>query len=216
MGRRGPGKDTSRKKKKADRIEQANTIRENLMKYERVYVVKFSSSKTEHQVEIRRRFRSSTLCMAKHSILGHALGMTEETSTRPGLWRLNEYLSDITALFMTNEPHEVVVEFFGSLTGMEFATTGFIATEDFVVPAGPLPQFSFSQDSYLRELGLPVQLDNGVIMNVRDHQVCTAGEPLTKNAAKLLKQFGVKMAQFSAQLIAFWQASDGQVFTPNL
>ena len=214
MGRRGPGKDTSRKKKKSDKIEQANAIRENLMKYERVYVVKFSSSKTEHLVEIRRHFRSSTLCMAKHSILGHALGMNEETSARPGIWQLNQYLSEITALFMTNEPHEAVTEFFAGLTGMEFATTGFTATEDFVVRAGPLPQFSFNMDSYLRELGLPVQLDNGVIMNVRDYEVCKAGEPLTKNSAKLLKQFGVKMAQFRAELIAFWR--DGEVFTPTL
>ena len=214
MGRRGPGKDTSRKKKKSDKIEQANAIRENLMKYERVYVVKFSSSKTEHLVEIRRHFRSSTLCMAKHSILGHALGMNEETSARPGIWQLNQYLSEITALFMTNELHEAVTAFFAGLTGMEFATTGFTATEDFVVPAGPLPQFSFNMDSYLRELGLPVQLDNGVIMNVRDYEVCKAGEPLTKNSAKLLKQFGVKMAQFRAELIAFWR--DGEVFTPTL
>jgi hypothetical protein len=68
-------------------------------------------------------------------------------------------------------------------------------------------------DSYLRGLGLPVRLENGTVTNVRDYDVCIAGEPLTKNAVQLLKQFGMKMGQFQAKLIAMWQA--GQILTPN-
>ena len=213
MGRRGPGKDTSKKKKKGDRVELAKSIREKLMNYARIYVLKFSSSKTDHQNQIRLQFRTSTLCMAKHSVLEHAIGLTQEDSARPNLYLLNQYLGDISAIFMTNEPHEAVIGFLGTLHGAEFATTGLIATEDFIVPTGPLPQFAFSMDSYLRELGLPVQLENGVIVNIRDHVVCRAGEPLTKNAARLLKLFGVKMAEFSAVAVACWE--DGRVLTPN-
>jgi mRNA turnover protein 4 len=213
MGRRGPSKPPGNKKKKEDKIEQANQIRANLSNHERIYVIVFSSTKTDHQVDIRRHFRSSVLCLAKHSILAHALGTTEDTSALPEIWRLSEYLNGNVALFMTNEPHDDVVAFLRSLTGEEFATSGCIATDTFTVPAGPLPQFTFNMDSYLRELGLPVQLENGTIMNVRDHDVCVAGEPLSKNATKLLKQFGVKMATFSAEPIAFWQG--GEVFTPK-
>lgn len=215
MGRRGLGKDTSNKKKKQDKIEQGNQIRENLQKYERVYVLSFSSAKTSHQAAIRLRFRSSTLCMAKNSIIGHALGLTEETSTRPGMYKLNEYLSqgEITALFMTNEPHDDVIAFLETLADEEFANCGFIATDTVTIPAGPLEQFPFNMDSYLRELGLPVQLDNGVIMNVRDYTICVQGQPLTKNAASLLKQFGIKMAYFTAKAIAVWEA--GEVITPQ-
>ena len=83
-----------------------------------------------------------------------------------------------------------------SLSGEEYATSGFEATETVTIPAGPLTQFSFNMDSYLRGLGLPVQLDNGVIMNVRDIDICKFGEPLTKNTAKLLKQFDIKMGYF--------------------
>lgn len=215
MGRRGLGKDTTNKKKKEDKIEQGNQIRENIQKYERIYVLRFSSAVTEHQADIRRRFRSSTLCMAKRSIIGHAIGLTPETSVLPEIYKLNEYLSqgEFTGLFMTNEPHEEVMAFLNSLACEEFANCGFIATDTITIPAGPLEQFSFDMDSYLRELGLPVQLDNGVIMNVRDYTICNTGEPLTKNAARLLKHFNVKMAYFTASAIALWQ--QGQVLTPQ-
>lgn len=213
MGRRGPGKDISKKRVKADKLEQSQKIREELGKYQRVYVIQFSSRKTDHLVDIRRKFRTSTLCMAKHSILKHALGVDASTSAIPNAYLLNQHLEGNAGLFMTNESHEDVIAFFQSLTGPEYPKTGDAAPITFTVPAGPLPQFNFSMDSFLRELGLPVQLENGTILNVRDFTVCEEGQPLTKNARKLLKQFEQKCGTFHAEPVAYWQ--NGEVFTPN-
>ncbi|KAH0792162.1 mRNA turnover protein 4 [Histomonas meleagridis] len=213
MSRRGTGKDTSNKKHKADKIEVVNTLKENLPKYQRVYVLEFSSKKSDHLNQIRRRFRSSVLSLAKNSLIGFALGTTEQNSTLPNIYQLNQYLKDNTGIFMTNETHDTVVQYFQDLHYSDYATSGFIPDQTFTVPAGPLPQFVFSLDSYLRELGLPVQLDNGTITNVRDYDVCVAGKPLTKNAARLLKQFDQKIATFSVTPIAYWE--NGQIFTPN-
>ena len=212
MGRR-EGKEKGTKKTKEDKIEEAKTIKENVLKYERIYVIQFTTLKDEHLADIRRKYRSSCLCISKKKIIGYALGTTEENSIRPNIYKLNQYLGENCALFMTDEPHEEVVSFLESLTCPEFATTGFIATETFVVPAGPLTQFSFNMDSHLRELGLPVQLDNGTINNLRDYEVCHEGEPISKNAATLLKHFNRKIATFTAKPIAMWQ--NDEVFTPN-
>jgi mRNA turnover protein 4 len=201
------------KKTKEDKIEKAGQIRELSLQYERIYVIQFSSAKTDRLSEIRREFRSSSLCMAKHNVIAHAFGQTGDDSPRPNLHLLNQYLVGNAGVFMTNETHDRVAGFLSSMTGPEFATTGAIATDTFTVEAGPLTQFTFNMDSYLRELGLPVHLENGTITNVRDYVVCTAGEPLSRNATKLLKHFDVKMGEFSAQPIAMWQ--DGQVLTPN-
>ena len=146
-------------------------------------------------------------------MIGYALGTTEENSTLPGVYKLNQYLKDNTGIFMTNEPHDVIVSYMKSLTNSDYATSGFVPETTFTVPAGPLPQFVFSLDSYLRELGLPVQLNDSVITNIRDYDVCVPGKPLTKNAAKLLKLFDQKLATFSVEPIAYWE--DGQVYTPD-
>ena len=113
---------------------------------------------------------------------------------------------------MTNEDDNTVREYLQSMTQPEFAKAGFIATEDFTVPEGPLPQFTFSMDGYLRELGLPVQLENGTIFNVRDHKVCTAGEPLTKNQAQLLKHFNIKMDTYKVEPVAVWYNGEVKAF----
>lgn len=212
MGRR-EGKEKGTKKTKEDKIEESKMIKENVMRYQRIYVIKFTTLKDDHLADIRRRFRSSTLSISKKKIIGYALGTNEETSIRPNIYQLNQYLGENTALFMTDEPHEEVVAFMQSLTCPEYATTGFIATETFVVPAGNLAQFTFNMESHLRELGLPVQLDNGVINNLRDYEVCHVGQPITKNAATLLKHFNKKIATFTAKPIAMWQ--NDEVFTPN-
>ncbi|OHT04496.1 putative 60S acidic ribosomal protein [Tritrichomonas foetus] len=210
MGRR-EGKEKGTKKNKEDKIAESQTIKENVMKYDRFYVIQFSTSKADHLTDIRRRFRSSYLCFSKKKIISYAIGTTEETSVKPNLYKLNQYLGGNCALFMTNEANETVVQFLESLTCPEFATTGFEATETFVVPAGPLTQFPFNMDSHLRELGLPVQLDNGTIVNIRDHEVCHEGQPLTKNAATLLKHFEKKIATFTAKPVAMW--FNGEIIT---
>ena len=212
MGRR-EDKEKGSKKTKEDKIEESKMLKEDIMKYQRIYVIKFTTLKDDHLAKIRRRFRSSSLRVSKKKIIGYALGTTEETSIRPNIYQLNQYLGENTALFMTDESHEDVVNFLESLTCPEYATTGFIATETFVVPAGHLTQFSFNMDSHLRELGLPVQLDNGTINNLRDYEVCHEGQPISKNAATLLKHFDKKIATFQAKPIAMWQ--DDQVLTPN-
>jgi hypothetical protein len=62
--------------------------------------------------------------------------------------------------------------------------------------------------SYLQGLGLPVQLENDSVTNIRDHEICTAGEPLTRNATQLLKHFGVKMGKFEAKMVARWESGE--------
>ena len=201
--RRAQGK-LNQKITKQEKIEKAENIREQLQQYERIYVLRFSSEKTDPQTELRKRFRSSYLCCAKKTIISHAIGLGED-EIKPNLSGLLQYINGPTALFMTNEPDNEVREYLASVTHPDFAKAGFVATEDFVVPEGPLPQFNYSMDGFLREIGLPVQLQNGVIVCIRDHQVCKAGETLSKNQAKVLKQFDVKMGTYSIEPIAVWE-----------
>lgn len=203
MSRRELGR-SNQKKTKEEKIQRGESIRDQVTKFNSIYVLSFSADNTEPQTELRKRFRSSNLCKDKKTIIAHAIGATPETEARPGLSGLLQYLTGKTGLFMTNEEDGVIREYLQSISQPDFAKAGFVATEEFTVPEGPLPQFNFSMDGYLRELGLPVQLENGTITNVRNYTVCKPGDVLTKNQATLLKQFGIKMDTYTVEPIAVW------------
>lgn len=69
---------------------------------------------------------------------------------------------------------------------MDFAKSGFVAKETVALPAGPLTEFSFSMEPQLRTLGLPTQLEKGIIVLREDYVVCRAGTHLSPEQAQLL------------------------------
>ena len=90
----------------------------------------------------------------------------------------------------------------------EFARAGVAATETVELPAGPLPNFPHNMEPYLRKLGLPTRLTNGVVMLLADHQVCRDGQELSGDQAKLLQLLDIKMATFALSLQCRWSEDD--------
>ena len=86
----------------------------------------------------------------------------------------------------------------------EFARAGVEATRDVELDAGPLAGFPHSMEPYLRKLGLPSRLEAGVVTLLAAHTVCTEGEALTSDQAKLLQLLGIKMAVFKLSLKCRW------------
>jgi len=66
-------------------------------------------------------------------------------------------------------------------------------------------------EPYLRKLGLPTKLDNGVVSLLTDHTVCQEGKQLDADAAKLLQLLGKKMSTFKLTLRCRWSDGDLQV-----
>ncbi|KOB76243.1 Ribosomal protein LP0-like protein [Operophtera brumata] len=50
--------------------------------------------------------------------------------------------------------------------------SGFIASQDVLLPKGPLEDFSHSIELHLRSLRLPTSLEKGVIHLIKEYQVC--------------------------------------------
>jgi len=98
-----------------------------------------------------------------------------------------------------------VVSFFKSFSEKEFATSGTLASTDYVVPLGPLA-FQHTMADPLRKLGMPVMLKNGTLMCEQNHQVCKKGKPLTPEQAQVLKLMDVKMGTVKLDLKCVWSA----------
>lgn len=72
---------------------------------------------------------------------------------------------------MTNRAVPDVMEWFKDYKATEFARSGFVATRDVILPAGPLEDFSHTIEPHLRRLGLPTSLERGVINIIKEYQV---------------------------------------------
>lgn len=72
---------------------------------------------------------------------------------------------------MTNRDVVDVLQWFKDFEASEYARSGFVATQDVILPAGPLEDFSHTIEPHLRRLGLPTSLERGVIHLIKDYQV---------------------------------------------
>jgi mRNA turnover protein 4 len=85
---------------------------------------------------------------------------------------------------------ENVQEFFNSHSEPDFARTGAVAEETVSLHEGPLSQFGHAMEPQLRGLGMPTALKKGVIHLIKDFVVCSKGDKLTSEQARILKLLG--------------------------
>merc|ERR1711872_950154 len=74
---------------------------------------------------------------------------------------------------------------------------------------GPLDMFGHSMEPQLRQLGLPVQLVKGHGTLLVEHNVCTKGEVLTSEQARILKLLGHQQAEFKLNIVSGWNKEGG-------
>ena len=68
-----------------------------------------------------------------------------------------------------------------------------------------------SAEPGLRKLGLPTRVVKGRVELDADFQVCKEGEVLGSGQTTLLKQFGIALAEFKVEIMAWWERDKGSV-----
>lgn len=142
----------------------------------------------------------------KNKVMAVALGRFIDEDHRENLHKVSERLRGQCGLFFTNAPKEKVLQWFDEYRDEDYARAGFRATQQVLLDQGPLPQFQHSLEPHLRRLGLPTSLQKGVVMLVKDHEVCKEGEVLKPEQASILKLLGIKMATFKITMEFIWNA----------
>jgi mRNA turnover protein 4 len=171
-------------------------IRDCLQEFEYLYVFQYQNLRTNQMKEVRLAWPSSRFFMGNNKVMQVALGRTPEEEAAENSCLVADHVQGSCGLFFTDEEPEKVQEFFANFSEAGYAKSGFVATESRTLPAGPT-EFEFSQETYLRNtLGMPTSLKNGVVNLEGDFTVCTKGQPLTSEQARLLKLLDVKMADF--------------------
>ena len=137
-----------------------------------------------------------------------ALGRSAADEHAENLHLVSDRLVGQCMLLFTNRTRAAVEEYFASFHGTDYARMGMLVTQDVWAREGPLEQFAHSQEPYLRSLGLPTRLSKATVMLERDFRLCEKGQRLTAEQAKLLKAFGMQLAEASFVLDCVWRQGE--------
>ncbi|CAG5134227.1 unnamed protein product, partial [Candidula unifasciata] len=136
--------------------------------------------------EIRQEWSHSRFFFGKNKIMQIALGRMEDGEHRENLSKLMWQLQGQTGLLFTNKGEKEVLQYFDQLYIPNYARSGTVAAQTVELEEGPIPEFSHSLESQLRQLGLPVQLKRGVVQMQRGHTVCEKGQVLNPEQCRIL------------------------------
>ncbi|KAJ3523691.1 hypothetical protein NM688_g8685 [Phlebia brevispora] len=197
-----------------------NEVRENADKWQYCWLFEVGNMRNAHLKVVRKLWKDSArMFFGRGAVMAKALGTSPEEEYKLGLHRLAQQLKGQVGLFFTDSPPEEVIEWFNDFHPPDFARSGNIATQTFVLPAGPVMQqhsvppepFPHNEEPQLRKLGLHTKMVRGVPTLDVPHTVCEKGKVLTPEQTQLLKLVGVKMVQFRLGLKARWTSVNGEV-----
>ncbi|WFD31729.1 mRNA turnover and ribosome assembly protein [Malassezia sp. CBS 17886] len=190
-----------------------DTVRDAANQHAYVWVFSVSNMRNAYLNEVRRLWRGSRIFFGKLRVMAKALGETPEEEIRPGLAQIAHRLRGNVGLLFTDSPPAEVLDWFSDYRRIDYARMGNKASEDIVLPAGPIEFRSSppetvprSLEPQLRALGMPTQLKAGVPTLLEDFSVCKKGEMLTAEKAQILKHLLVQLADFRLVPLTYWSA----------
>ncbi|KAJ8652253.1 hypothetical protein O0I10_012109 [Lichtheimia ornata] len=174
-------------------------------RYDYLWLYSVKDMRNTFLKEIRNDFKTSRFFYGKNRVMAKALGNTVEEEYKPGLSKIAKELHSEVGLLFTNEPYDVVVQYFQSYTQPDYARSGSIATQTISLPEGPVQRgvdpMPHNMEPLLRQLGMPTTLKNGIVTLPVPYTICREGETLSTSQAHLLKLFYHQLAEFRVQLI---------------
>jgi mRNA turnover protein 4 len=174
-------------------------------------------------------YRAMTKCenkrlfFGKTKVMAKALGTSKEDEYQENLSALTSHLAGNVGLLFTSRPPSSVIQHFADLTSADYARAGTAASRSFTIPAGtiygtageiaeeddtPMPH---SLEPEMRKLDVPTRLVKGKVTLDQEYIVCKEGNTLDSRQTRLLKMFGVQMAEFKVRLIAYWSAATQEI-----
>lgn len=204
----------TQKKGRARKESIIDEVRRCFDKFKTCYVFTADNMRNSALKSVRQQLRDSRIFFGRTKLLAAALGKTPSDEYRDGLSEAAGMMRGHEAgMIFTNDSHDVILNTINASETDEFARAGTEATETITLDEGPLSGFPHNMEPFLRKLGLPTMLNNGVIHLRTSHTVCHEGQKLDGDQAKLLQLLGNKMSTFRLTLRCRWSDGDLQVLT---
>ncbi|ORY86304.1 ribosomal protein L10-domain-containing protein [Protomyces lactucae-debilis] len=194
------------------------SIRDALDTCKYAWVFSVENMRNTYLKDVRAQWADSRIFLGRTKVMAKALGNTPAEEYLDGLSRLSPLLKGTVGLLCTSHPPELVEEWFASYSKTDFARAGTTSPLTFTVPAGAVYTrggqvaaeddvlLSHTLEPSVRGMGMPTLLKNGVITLSHDYTVCKEGDLLNSNQTRLLKLFGIAVAQFEIKLLGHYDA----------
>jgi len=152
--------------------------------------------------------------------MSKALGQTPAEAQADGIDALSPYIHGQVGLLFTNRAPDTILAYFASLTSVDFARAGAVATREFVIPAGVVyatggevpadydVPMEHTIEPELRRLGVPTRMVKGKVVLGEEsgegegYVVCREGDVLDSRQTRLLKLFSVCLSEFRVKVLA--------------
>lgn len=185
-------------------------IRNCVTKYPNIFLFSVQNMRNNLLKELRSEWKKdSRFIFGKNRIMQLGLGKSDSDEAEPELHKLSVRLRGQCGLLFTEKSEEQVIEWAEGYSALEYARSGFVATETVVLPEGPLEDFSHAIEPHLRSLGLPTKLEKGIVTLYKEHTVCQEGKALTPEQARILKLVAKPMATFTLEIKCCWTKDNG-------
>jgi mRNA turnover protein 4 len=204
---------TDKRSTRSHKAELIQTVRDAIDKHQSLYVMRFENMRSSKFKDVRVHFREDRVFLGKNKLLQLALGRTSEDEYADNLRQVSKLLvGGSVGLLFTNKPVNEVESYFANMVEPDFARAGSVSKKEAHVTAEMLKQFPSSMMEPFRKLGMPVELQNGVIVlrdaNRDTFRVCNEGETLSAEKCKLLVHFGIKLVDFQVSLACRWEGGE--------
>ncbi|KAM7356586.1 ribosomal protein LP0-like [Cochliomyia hominivorax] len=185
-------------------------IRRCIEKYPNIFLFQVQNMRNNLLKDLRQEWKlNSRFIFGKNRIMQIALGRTKSEEVEVDLHKLSKRLTGQVGLLFTEKSKTEVLEWANNYGAIEYARSGFVATETVTLPEGPLEEFAHSIEQHLRALGMPTLLKKGVVTLCSDYTVCERGKILTPEQARILKLCAKPMAKFRLTIKCSWTKSNG-------
>lgn len=184
-------------------------IRNCVEKYDSVYLFSVYNMRNTLLKEVRAEWRDSRFFFGKNRIMQLGLGNSDATEVEKDLHKLSKRITNQCGLLFTSRTKEAVQKWFDEYSAIDYARSGFRATETVVIDEGPQDEFCHSIEPHIRKLGLPSKLDKGIVVLYKDYTVCKKGQILTPEQAKILKLIAKPIATFQLTIKCHFDKKSG-------
>eukprot|EP01025_Chloroclados_australasicus_P065987 TRINITY_DN9018_c0_g2_i1.p2 TRINITY_DN9018_c0_g2~~TRINITY_DN9018_c0_g2_i1.p2 ORF type:complete len:282 (-),score=31.46 TRINITY_DN9018_c0_g2_i1:834-1649(-) len=190
--------------------------RQHVDNFRYAYVFKNQNLKSAQFLQIRESLKpESRIQMGPVKVMKVALGRTPEEEYQEGLHKLAERMKGPVGLLFTDFDKEQIEEVVQKYQFENFPKVGSCAKWNFTIPQGPVygadgELLPHTQESYLRQNGVPTKLNKGVVECLTDYTVCQEGKTLDHKQVAILRIFDQKMYNSSLLIIAQWDKETGE------
>ena len=183
------------------KVEEVQRLKELLRKYPVVAVASIEGIGSYQLYEMRRKLQDkAVLRVSKNTLM--RIAIKEVASEKPGIEKLADYLHGQNIFIFTEmNPFELCRILEESKVSRP-ARPGDVAPEDIVIPAGNTGIPPGPIMSKFNQFKIPVRIEEGSIVVVKDTVVVRKGEKIPADLADLLNRLGLEPIKVWLQLKA--------------